>query len=515
MMAPSRGSDRFDLAVIGGGINGCGVARDAAGRGLSVLLVEKGDLASATSSASTKLIHGGLRYLEHYAFRLVRESLLEREVLLRSAPHIIRPMRFVLPHHPGLRPAWFIRLGLVLYDHLGGRTLLPPTRRLDLRNDPAGRPLQPRYATAFEYSDCWVDDSRLVVLTALDAAQRGAVIRTRTELLTGIRGSEHWQLDLLDHNNGRRETVAARMLINAAGPWVAEVLEQRLGRMQHHPVRLVKGSHIVVPKLFDQPAASPAHAYIFQNADGRIVFAIPYQGEFTLIGTTDVDYRGDPGRPRISPEETDYLCTLASAYFTRPVNPADVVASYSGVRPLYDDGVSAAQAATRDYVLDRDRPADQAPLLTVYGGKITTFRRLAEHAMEQIADVFPGMGPAWTRSASLPGGDFPVGGHTDLVARIRAACPSCPPARAERLASSYGTRSFALLDGLSSEKDWGRPLGGDLTEREVRYLANEEWALTAEDVVWRRSKQGYHMSGAEIAALDAWLAEGQRVATRA
>ncbi|PWC31547.1 glycerol-3-phosphate dehydrogenase, partial [Azospirillum sp. TSO22-1] len=361
--------------MIGGGINGCGIARDAAGRGASVFLCEQGDLASATSSASTKLIHGGLRYLEYYEFRLVREALKEREVLWRMAPHIIRPLRFVLPHLAGLRPAWFLRLGLFLYDHLGGRERLPGTRTLDLRTDEAGQPLKPGLKRAFEYSDCWVEDARLVVLNAQDAARLGATIRTRTRCVEAARRDGLWQVTVEDVRTGVRSTIRAKVLVNAAGPWVAEVLEQCLRTEVGHRIRLVQGSHIVVPRLF-----AHERCYIFQNADGRIVFAIPYERDFTLIGTTDQDYQGDPAGVHATEAEITYLCAAAGEYFATPIRPEDVVWSYSGVRPLFDDGASAAQAATRDYVLALDAPEGGAPLLSVFGGKITTYRKLAEAA---------------------------------------------------------------------------------------------------------------------------------------
>ena len=370
----------FDIAVIGGGINGCGIARDAAGRGLSVYLCEKDDLASGTSSASTKLIHGGLRYLEYYEFRLVREALKEREILLRAAPHIIWPLRFVLPHHRGLRPAWLIRLGLLFYDNLGGRQLLPGTKRLDLATDEAGKPLKPEFRLAFEYSDCWVEDARLVVLNAMDAAARGAVIETRTEAVSAERRDGNWIVAVRDRRDGRQREVVAKVLINAAGPWVGEVVTNRLGLPLDAPVRLVKGSHIVVPRLF-----SHSRAYFFQNADGRIFFAIPYERDFTLIGTTDLDYSGELGSAAITDDEIDYLCNAASGYFRKPVRPADVVWTYAGVRPLYDDGASEAQAATRDYVLTVEGGGDEPPVLNIYGGKITTYRRLAEAALAKLA----------------------------------------------------------------------------------------------------------------------------------
>ncbi|HEY9539123.1 MAG TPA: glycerol-3-phosphate dehydrogenase, partial [Kiloniellaceae bacterium] len=390
----------LDLVVVGGGINGAGIARDAAGRGLSVLLCEKSDLASATSSASTKLIHGGLRYLEYYEFRLVREALIEREVLLRAAPHIIWPLRFVLPHNKGLRPAWMVRLGLFLYDHLGGRKLLPASQAIDLRRHPAGAPLAAGLRRAFVYSDCWVQDSRLVVLNAMDAAERGAEVLTRVECLSARREGAQWRVLLRDRRSGLQREVEARALVNAAGPWTAEFLEQRAGLDKVQLLRLVKGSHIVVPKLFDH-----AFPYIFQNPDGRIVFAIPYEDDFTLIGTTDIDFTGDPGQVAISEEETRYLCEAVNAYFRRKIAPADVVWTYSGVRPLYDDAAESAAAATRDYVVQLDHGDGRAPLLSVFGGKITTYRRLAEHSLAKLEGALGPRGQAWTAGAALPGGD--------------------------------------------------------------------------------------------------------------
>jgi glycerol-3-phosphate dehydrogenase len=490
----------FDIAIIGGGINGCGIARDAAGRGLSVYLCEKDDLASGTSSASTKLIHGGLRYLEYYEFRLVREALKEREVLLNAAPHIIWPLRFVLPHHRGMRPAWLIRLGLFFYDHLGGRKLLPATRRIDLTTDEAGKALKPEFKRAFEYSDCWVEDSRLVVLNAVDAAARGAVVETRTELVKAARRNGVWVLTLRDRAGGSQREISASALVNAAGPWVGEVVTQRLGLPADAPVRLVKGSHVVVPKLF-----SHGRAYFFQNADGRIFFAIPYERDFTLIGTTDLDYDGDLESPAITQSEIDYLCGAASAYFRKPVLPADVVWTYAGVRPLYDDGASEAQAATRDYVLKVQGGDNVPPVLNIYGGKITTFRRLAETALEKLSPFFRQAGPAWTAHARLPGGDFPVSGFEAEVAALQALCSSCRPEQARRMVRAYGTRARMIADGVRSEADWGETFAADLTEREVRYLMEHEWAKTAEDVLWRRSKLGLRLSEAEAKRLDQWM----------
>ncbi|MGY2051037.1 glycerol-3-phosphate dehydrogenase [Methylobacterium sp. JK268] len=489
----------YDLAVIGGGINGCGIARDAAGRGASVVLFEQNDLASGTSSASTKLIHGGLRYLEHHEFRLVREALMEREVLWASAPHIVWPLRFVLPHLKGLRPAWLLRLGLFLYDTLGGRKLLPGTRSLDLARDEAGAPLKEGFRRAFEYSDCWVEDSRLVALNARDAAARGAAIRTRTRVVAATRLSDRWQVAV--EAGGRRETVEARVLVNAAGPWVAEVLTGVVRANAAAGVRLVQGSHIVVPRIFRHD-----RAYIFQNPDGRIIFAIPYERDFTLIGTTDRDYRADPAAVAASEEEIAYLCAAASEYFREPVRREDVVWTYSGVRPLYDDGASKAQEATRDYVLILDAGEGRAPLLSVFGGKITTYRRLAESALARLRDHLPAArAPTWTRDARLPGGDFPATGYDSLVAAIRHEFPFLAQAHAARLVRAYGTDARTILAGARSLADLGRVFGADLTEREVRHLMRHEWATRAEDVLWRRTKLGLRLSQAEAAALDAFM----------
>ena len=493
----------YDIAVIGGGVNGCGIARDAAGRGLSVFLAERDDLACGTSSASTKLIHGGLRYLEHYEFRLVRESLLEREVLLSMAPHIIRQLRFVLPHQKGLRPAWLIRLGLFLYDHLGGRKILPPCRTVDLRRDPAGEPLKPGFTKGFEYSDCWVDDARLVVLNAVDAARRGADIRVRTEVVGASRQGDHWLVEVEDRASGRRETVAARLLVNAAGPWISDVISQRIASKARSQTRLVKGSHIVVPRMFEHD-----RAYIFQNPDRRIVFAIPYEQDFTLIGTTDVDFQGDPGAAAASPDEIAYLCGAASEYFSQPVAPADVVWTYSGVRPLYDDGASAAQEATRDYVLKLEGQGGEAPLLNIFGGKITTYRRLAEDALGKLAGWLPDAAAPWTRGAALPGGNFPVGGFEDLMAELARAHPDTDAALLRRLAHAYGTNAAVILEG-----DPGVDFGAGLSQREVEHLVRHEWARTADDILWRRSKLGLRLSGEEAGRLEQWLEDNRAAAT--
>jgi glycerol-3-phosphate dehydrogenase len=490
----------YDIAIIGGGINGCGIARDAAGRGLSVFLCEQGDLGGATSSASTKLIHGGLRYLEHYAIRLVHESLAEREVLLWAAPHIIRPMRFVLPHHRGLRPRWFLRLGLFAYDHLGGRKLLPPTRSLRFEDDPAGRPLRPVYQYGFEYSDCTVDDARLVVLNAIDARTRGASINPRTRCVVAEREGDIWKV-ALEGEGGARSTITARALVNAAGPWVADVLAHVVHGNARARVRLVKGTHIVVRRLFDHD-----QAYLFQNPDGRVVFAIPYERDFTLIGTTDEDFHGHPVEAAPDTAEVAYLLAAVSEYLRRPIAEDSVVWAYAGVRPLYDDGSSKAQEATRDYVLELDGDAGRAPVLSVFGGKITTSRRLAEHALEWLGRYLK-VGPTWTAVAQLPGGHFPVGGFDDVVRALRAAYPFVSEPHARRLVGSYGTRSQIMLTGTRSLADLGQVFGADLTEREVGWLIDEEWAATADDVLWRRSKLGLRFAPREAPLLQTWMAE--------
>ena len=461
------------------------------------------DLASGTSSWSTKLVHGGLRYLEYYEFRLVREALIEREILWQIAPHIIRPLRFVLPHHAGLRPAWLLRLGLFLYDHIGGRHLLPATRTVDLTRDEVGRPLIPnRFVRGFEYSDCFVDDARLVVLNARDAADRGAEIRTRSRALEIRQAAGIWHVTVEDGTSGERSVVSARVLVNAGGPWVEQVLASGAGVNAKAKVRLVQGSHIVVRKLYDHD-----RAYMFQNSDGRIVFVIPYQDDFTLIGTTDRDFDGDPGRVKASAEEIKYLCDAVSEYLAKPVTPEDVVWNYAGVRPLYDDGASEAKAATRDYVFELDTPGG-APLLSIYGGKITTYRRLAEEALERLTPYLRGAKAreGWTAKSPLPGGDMDVSAVAALTAELLRGYPFLLPAHASRLAHAYGTRASKLLGNAKSAADLGQSFGASLTESELRYLMASEWASTAEDVVWRRSKLGLRLSAAEIAAIDDWIA---------
>lgn len=505
MAQPASDREVIDLFVIGGGINGCGIARDAAGRGLSVVLAEMNDLASATSSASTKLFHGGLRYLEYYEFRLVREALIERETLLRAMPHISWPMRFVLPHNKGMRPAWLLRLGLFIYDHLGGRKILPPTRTLDLRRDPAGRPLRPDFAKAFEYSDCWVEDSRLVALNARDAEQRGARILTRTRVTHAERLAGLWQISVETESGSKVFT--AKALVNAGGPWVSDIVTDALRINSTEKVRLVRGSHIVTRKLYDHD-----RCYFFQGADGRIIFAIPYEGDFTLIGTTDKDHDGKPGTAVCTPEEQDYLCAFASAYFARPVTRDDIVWTYSGVRPLYDDGAKTATAATRDYVLSLDE--NGPPLLNVFGGKITTYRRLAENALAKLSPFFPGLKPAWTAGVALPGGDFPVDGFDAQVSALARDYPFLTAYHARRFVRAYGTEARQILGGARTVSELGRDFGATLTGAEVHWLMRHEYARNAADVVWRRSKLGLRMSPDQIAVLDDYMREQAGEAAR-
>jgi glycerol-3-phosphate dehydrogenase len=490
------GDELIDLLIVGGGINGAGIARDAAGRGLSVVLCEQRDLASATSSASTKLIHGGLRYLETYEFRLVREALIEREVLLRAAPHIVWPLGFVLPHNRGLRPAWMVRLGLLLYDHLGGRERLAGSYGIDLRRHPFGQPLKESFTKAFCYSDCWVEDSRLVVLNALDAHERGAEILPRTRLTAAQRVDGLWQATLepagAERGPGRR--IKARALVNAAGPWVTEVQGMIAGAERGNGLRLVKGSHIVVPRLVDG-----AQAYILQNLDRRVVFVIPYERDFSLIGTTEVPFTEDPATVAISPEETRYLCDAVNRYFVRSVSPDQVVWSYSGVRPLYDDMRDNVSAVTRDYVFDLNpgtagETGGEAPLISIFGGKITTYRKLAEHALDKLLPLLGLDRTAWTASAPLPGGDMPGADFEAYLSELKGARPWLPEDLARRLARAYGTRVEVLLGTARALADLGEDLGGGLTEAETDYLMRHEWAAGADDILWRRSKLGLHLS---------------------
>jgi glycerol-3-phosphate dehydrogenase len=498
---PADQNQPFDLLIIGGGINGAGIARDAAGRGLRVLLVEQEDLAQHTSSASTKLIHGGLRYLEYYEFRLVREALMERERLLAMAPHIIWPLRFVLPHENAVRPAWMVRLGLFLYDHLGGRKRLPASESVSFPDGRFGSALRPGIGKGFVYSDCWVEDSRLVVLNAMDAAERGAAIHTRTRFLDAQRNGALWQATVQDLGSGERKAVAARAIVNAAGPWVGQVLDQGLGIPGEATVRLVKGSHLVVPKLYEG-----GHAYILQNPDRRIVFAIPYEQDFTLIGTTDVAWKQAPGKVTISPEEAAYLCESVNRYFSRQIRPEDAVWSYAGVRPLYDNAARSDSAVTRDYVLNVDAPVGGAPLLSVFGGKITTYRRLAEHALEKLQPHLGLPATSWTAGAPLPGGDMPDADFDRFLAGLRQRAPFLPEALARRLARAYGSRVDALLGDARAMADLGEDFGGGLTRAEVDYLLRKEWAVTAEDILWRRSKLGLHVPAGTEARLRDYLA---------
>lgn len=498
----------FDLLVIGGGINGTGIARDAVGRGLRVCLVEEGDLAACTSSASTKLVHGGLRYLEYGEFRLVRESLTERERLLAIAPHIVRPLRLVLPHSPQQRPRWMIRLGLLAYDYLGGRKRLPPSDSVRLADDPAGAALQDSFTHAFSYSDCTVDDSRLVVLNALDAAERGATILTRTRLSAATPADDGWLAECSDTLSGRTLQVRARALVNAAAAWVNTVRSSvKLPGAQ--PLRLVQGSHIVVPRLFEGE-----HAFLLQNPDRRVVFAIPYEAGYTLIGTTDIPFAGDPHDIRISPEEISYLCDSVSRYFKHQVTPREVVWSFSGVRALFDDQAADAAAVTRDYVLKLEHAAANSPILSIIGGKITTYRKLAQTVLAQLHPLIGGSRTSWTDRRPLPGGDLPNG---DLPAFVRAArrrWPFLPAATASRLASAYGTRIERILGAATSLEMLGQRFGADLTAAEVDYLVRAEWALSTEDILWRRSKRGLALSAAQTRELERYLQQSVTHDTR-
>lgn len=489
-------TQEFDLAVIGGGVNGAGIARDAAGRGARVLLLERGDLAAGTSSSSTKLIHGGLRYLEHYEFALVRESLNEREVLWGIAPHIIWPLRFVLPHRPGLRPRWLLRLGLFLYDHIGGRKYLPPATAVTLAKHPAGAPLKPEYTRAFAYSDCWVDDARLVVLNARDAADRGADVRTRCEVTGLVRDGDSWLI------TAGAAQVRARCVVNAAGPRVLDLLS-RAGEPTSQRMRLVRGSHIVVRKLFDHD-----FAYFFQLPDGRIFFAIPYEQDFTLIGTTDVDHTTGLDDVRASAEEIAYLCAGASEYFRAPITPDDVVWAYSGVRPLVDDGSGKPEAATRGYRFELDGAPGEAPLLSVFGGKITTYRHLATEAVDLLAPLCaPLAGPDWTGSAALPGGEFARNEAPAMARALATKYPFVGEAQAARMIRLYGTCAETILGAATASSDLGEDFGHGLTAAEVDYLIAREWARTAEDILWRRTKLGLHFSAPQTARLTRYITE--------
>ena len=499
-----------DLLIVGGGINGAGIARDAAGRGLSVVLCEKDDLAAYTSSASTKLIHGGLRYLEHYAFGLVRKALIEREVLLRSAPHIMWPMRFVMPHDKGQRPAWMIRAGMLVYDFLAKREILPGSGSIDLRTHTAGGPLRPEFTQGFIYSDGWVDDARLVVLNAMDAAEKGARVFVNTRCESAVREYERW-IAVLRKCGGNEDcstvTVRARALVNAAGPWAAQFLQETVHCPSAKSLRLIKGSHIVVKKLFDHP-----YAYIFQSPDGRIVFAINYEQDFTLIGTTDIEYTGDVGKVVIDSDEIDYLCKLVGRYFHKPLHGSDVVWSYAGVRPLLEDDSSIAAEITRDYRLALD--ADIAPLLSVFGGKITTFRKLAEEAVDMIAPRLGNARGPWTANACLPGGDLfgsvpqnrSVLEFDAYVQDLQWQYAWLSPGLVQRYARAYGSRTHRLLHNRKSLADMGAALAEGLYTAELEYLMDFEWASTSTDILWRRSKLGLHLPADTAQKIDAWIA---------
>ncbi|NPU15417.1 glycerol-3-phosphate dehydrogenase [Bradyrhizobium sp. 83002] len=488
----------LDLAVIGGGINGAGIARDAAGRGLKVLLCEKDDFAQGTSSRSGKLIHGGLRYLEYYEFRLVREALIEREVLLASAPHIIWPMRFVLPHSPEQRPAWLVRTGLFLYDHLGGRKQLPASRNVDLAHEPEGAPLRPEFRRGFEYSDCWVDDSRLVILNLVDAARNGATILPRTRAVSARREADCWRLEMRSER-GEVQIVRARALVNAAGPWVQDVVQGVVGLNSAHHVRLVKGSHLVVPKFW-----SGSQAYLLQNTDRRVIFVNPYETDLALIGTTDIVHDGRAEDVAIEGGEIDYLLAVLDRYFRAAPGKADIIHAFSGVRPLYDDNADNPSAVTRDYVFEVHGGSDQPPLLSIFGGKITTFRRLAEQALERLAPWFPQMRPAWTAGACLPGGDIGAS-FEQFLEDLAAEYQGLPREAVAHYARLYGTCARDLLGSARRADDLGRHFGGTFYERELTYLREREWAVTAADILDRRTKHGLHLSRAEREAFEAGL----------
>jgi len=493
----------FDVLVVGGGVNGTGIARDAAGRGLSVLLAEQGDLAEGTSSRSSKLVHGGLRYLEQYEFRLVREALSEREVLLRAAPHLIRPLRFVLPHAPDMRPSWMIRLGLLLYDHLGGRHRLPASRRLDLQQAPEGDALKPQFHTGFAYSDCWVEDARLVVLNALDAARRGARIRLHTRLIEARREAGVWRARLAAPD-GTTEEIAARIVVNAAGPWVEQVLHFMVGVQSAARVRLIKGSHLVTARPW-----AGEQAYILQNPDRRIVFLIPFEQDLAIVGTTDEPYAGSPEAVATTASERNYLLAAANRYLRRPLVPSDIVYEYSGVRPLFDDQARDPASVTRDYVLVLDAAHGAAPLLSVYGGKITTYRRLAEHALERLRKFLPGLGPEFTRAEPLPGGDIPGTDFAAFARGLAARFAFLPPSLAHHYARLYGTRALALLEHAHGIADLGRHFGAQLFECEADFLIRNEWAETAEDILFRRTRHHLHLSAAEQQAFARWMAQAR------
>lgn len=503
----SAESGIYDLFVIGGGVNGAGIARDAAGRGLSVFLCEKDDLAQGTSSRSGKLVHGGLRYLEYYEFRLVREALIEREVLLESAPHIIWPMRFVLPHNPADRPAWLVRLGLFLYDNLGGRKKLPGTRTLNLRTAPEGAPIKDDYTKAFEYSDCWVDDARLVLLNALDAAGRGVTVKTRIACTSIRRENGIWTVETADTLSGAKQTVKARCVVNTAGPWVNDIIGRVAGLNSNRNVRLVKGSHIIVPKFWEG-----RQAYLVQNPDKRVIFINPYENDLALIGTTDIPYQGRPEDVQADDKEIDYLLKSVNRYFKQQLRQTDIIHTFSGVRPLYDDNAENPSAVTRDYIFEVDGGEGKAPLLSVFGGKITTFRKLSEHALERLRPFFPSMGPGWTAKAHLPGGEMAGADFDQFLGDVRARYPWLPVGLAKHYARLYGTRIHALIGPADGTADLGQAFSPLFYEREARFLMETEWALRPEDILERRTKHGLHMSPAERAFFVRWWDDAQAAA---
>lgn len=522
-MKKPQNDKTYDLFIIGGGINGCGIARDATGRGLSVALAEMNDLASATSSASTKLFHGGLRYLEYFEFRLVREALIERENLLVAMPHISWPMRFVLPYHQdmrfesdtptsklltlfmpwmkGQRPAWLIRLGLFMYDNLGGRKILPGTKTLDLKTAREGKPIINKFERAYEYSDCWVEDSRLVVLNARDAQKRGAKIMTRTKVTDAVSKDGIWTVTTEDQITGEQQVFKAKLLVNAGGPWVENIIRNVAHISTNEGIRLVRGSHIVTKKLFDHDKA-----YFFQGEDGRIIFAIPYEQDFTLIGTTDQDHKDVDTKPECTPEEQEYLCKFASQYFEKPITREDIVWTYSGVRPLYDDHASSSTAATREYVLKLNETGE-APALNIFGGKITTYRRLAEAAIAKFEHFFPEMTSKWTKRVPLPGGDFAHDQFDQLVQELQNIVPFIKPKTARRLVRAYGTDAQIIVKGVASEKDMGTHFGHGIYARELDWTIAHEWVMTAEDYLWRRTKMGLRVSSEQTTEISAYIAK--------
>ena len=491
--------DKYDVLVIGGGVNGCGIARDAVGRGLKVALVEQGDLAGETSSSSTKLFHGGLRYLKYYEFGLVKKALIEREVLLRNMPHISWPMRFVIPHLSGMRPKWMLRAGLFIYDYIGGRKLLPPTKTVNLQKDPLGAPLVDAIKIGFEYSDCWVDDARLVVLNARDAADRGAEIKVRTRFISAKPKDGYWVANVKDMHDGKTKRIHARVLINAGGPWVKSIIEDQLNTDTPENIRLVRGSHIVVPKIYDHD-----RAYFFQIADGRLVFTIPYENDFTLIGTTDADHKGDPANPQCSPEEAAYLCDVVSKNFKKKISTDDIVWTYAGVRPLHDNEDGDAKSASRDYEI-KTREIDGTPLINIFGGKITTYRKLSEEVVAELAPYTSMINKPWTHHAHLPGGDFALAQKDEMIAQFRWDFPFLDEMQVHRMFKAYGTQATEMLKGVTSVKQMGKAFGAGLTEIEVNWLMDHEWAQTAEDIVWRRTKLGLRLTKRQITTLDTWM----------